>query len=216
MPAAVARKPARMRPGAAAALAHHRDELEAQHRQHAGHEVEDQTTEQRDAEHSDERRAGILSRGGRALRDRLGRSLQRALAIEKREHDLAAGELGTDGQRLAQRHEQRRLPPVGGHGDARVAERQRRIDLGDHVGVVERLARRRFDLQRRPTVVGDFLDARDRETGGAGVGRHGRARLRDRLRLGIRRRRAGRNGEREIEGLGDAQVGADQDIELEL
>ena len=203
-----------------AGQSHEGSGLHGEHREHAGHQVEDQAAQQGKQQRLDEReRLAALRSGKRRWRHESGIELGRhveslldlAVAGLLRQHQRA-GELGGKG-RLGVTALQRNANTVGadpgallGHAGDRAPLGREEIDLPDGVG----LQAPGLDDQRRIARLGDAV-----ARGPRARHRHALARLvEDRARRG-RRRCAGRRhrqGELELAVLGDADVFAHQPV----
>ena len=188
-----------------AAVADDVEQLDRQHRQHAGHQVEDEPAEQRQRQHAEQperaRGGGTLCYGQRALGG--------ALAVDQGQGDALSD------QRVARhgsdRNAQHRLP-------AAVAERRHRLAEAPAVGAFDeqvrgrerrQRARRHGKLRCRTAVERGLLH---RDTGA--VARHARHEAVDQMGVRAGRGRAGRQGDGELRLVGNADLFADQVVEL--
>ena len=173
----------------------HAGQLQQQHRQHAGHEVEDQPAEQRDAEDRQQRDPGSRSTRRRAIGTGRVIGFHAAVAVKESQHEVALGQLNALAETL-HRHIEPRALTVDRQLHAGRAEIELRRAFDDHIRRVEHFAGAlRVDHELALLIDRDPLD---RPAEPLAALRHQRCEPVDQRRVAAGRRGALRQIEREV------------------
>ena len=197
------------RPAIAPALADRREQLDRQHRQHAGHEVEDQSAEQGEPENDRQRPAADPGRRRRVVAaDDLG--LQTALAVGYGEGEALAFQNALGARTAGGGHDEGRGAAVVRQGDLRFAEAEARRPLDQKVRLVEGRGRGRDDTQRRHLLAAQQGALPEPQTHGAAVAGHQGSEAVDQEGVARVPLRPAGQFERQAAVVGNADLPADQ------
>ena len=185
------------------------EELDGEDRQHAGHEVEDQTAEERQCQDDGEARPGHPRRG----RGRYDRDLHGAAAIDEGEDQRLTDGAGETVDDRAHRGPQERRAATVGEARHRRLEGVEVGPLDEEVGCLEGLPRPRHHFQHLSARGAGQGGAIDGEAVGRAVPRHALGEAFDAVGEFAGCRRAGRQVEGQVDRVGDADFAAGEEID---